>query len=165
MSSDLAELQARQTVKRLQLLKLKLNTFAMHAKTLRGFSGGKNGVDERHLLEEANQLLRELGDTVNQYKVANAKSASISRSLPGQPGAVGGAWKFELRTASEQFVNALRAAESEIKLLQQTSMSAMNQPLRTPTMPGDPGLENVIDLILGFSDAIAKWLESRQRAK
>jgi hypothetical protein len=164
MSSGLADLQARETVKRLQLLRMKLDTFTAHAKALKAMSQHKSGLDDRDLLGEANMLLRELGTTFQQYQSATAKSNSIGRSLPSGPGGVN-PLKFEMRAASDQFLKALRQSERAVLELQNVTMTALNDPLRTPSTPGDLPLENIIDVVSGFMDMLTKWLEHRRSGK
>jgi|GEM_PF-6452810 len=160
MNHDMAELEARGIIRNMQGLKMKLNVFAAHAKTLRSMPSGS--IDDRMLLEEASHLLRELMTTFKQYEKTNARVGSVSRSLPSRPGSAGIAWKHELRAASTQFLTALQAAEHEVKLLQQQSMDGLNSPLRTPSLPGDPGIDNIVDIVLGFADVLTKWIERRR---
>ncbi len=162
MSANLSELQARDAVRRMQGLRQRLNTFAAHARMLRSLSQAKAGVDDRMLLQEANHLSQELTVAFQQYQTAQSRVGSIGRSLPVSGGSPVSPWKFELRAGSQQFLQALKGAETEIAALQKTTMAGLNDPLRTPALPSDPGLDNIADIVLGFADMLSKWVDRRR---
>src|SRR5260370_16555084 len=104
--SELAEVQARQIVRRMRQLRNDVDIFARHARTLSHSSGS---IDGRALLQEADALLRGLKGCRVDFEEATAGVGSISRSLSSRPPTTGGpppaakaANKF--RPAAKQFI-------------------------------------------------------------
>jgi hypothetical protein len=83
----LAELQARQIVQRMHRLRVEVDVFAAHARTLRQSSGSIDGLV---LLQEADNLLRGLMASRVDFENAQAHVGSLSRSLSSRPPATGG---------------------------------------------------------------------------
>lgn len=157
MNSSLAALQARQTVSKMNQLTGSVRLFATHASTLRGSSGS---FDSLPLLQEADRLLKMLGDVRLQFLNSSSKIETLARSLPSRPPQGGGIspaaqWVPELRAASKQFTAAVRLAEGELQKLYSTALTGMNSPTRTPTgLPGD-----LFEALVNFADLLARWIE------
>ena len=165
LSTDLAELQARNVVRQMQMLKLRLDNFSKHAQMLRAQSQSRIGFDNRMLLGEASQLRQDLITTFKQFQTSHSQTASIGRSLPKLASPPVNPWRFEIRAASEQFLQSLRNADAEVAALQGQTLSGMNDPLRTPGMPGNSRFEKIVDLVLGFADMLTKLIERRRAAR
>src|ERR1700721_1388240 len=136
MNSQLQESQARQIVQRLHRLHDQVELFATHAGTLKLLSS----VDGRALLQEADNLLRSLKASRIDFESLEAHVGTLSRSLSSRPPASGGmppAAKGgnELRAGSNQFKQAVRHAEKEIRELYGAADAQLNSPARTPTAP------------------------------
>jgi hypothetical protein len=157
MNSSLAALQARQAVSKMNQLTASVRIFASHAHFLNKSSGN---FDSLPLLQGADRLLKQLGAARLQFLDSSSKIDSLARSLPSRPPQGGGMspaaqWVPELRAASKQFGVAVRMAEVEIQKLQGTALTGLNSPTRTST--GAP--TDLFDILLTFSDLLAKWIE------
>jgi hypothetical protein len=131
--------------------------FATHANFLNKSSGN---FDSLPLLQEADRLLKTLGEVRLQFLDSSSKIDTLARSLPSRPPRGGGMspaaqWVPELRAASKQFGVAVRLAEVELQKLQNTALTGLNSPTRTST--GAP--TDLFDILLNFSDLLAKWIE------
>jgi hypothetical protein len=157
MNSSLAALQARQAVSKMNQLTSSVRLFATHASVLRRSSGN---FDSLPLLQEADRLLQQLGAVRLQFLDSSSKIDTQARSLPSRPPRGGGMspaaqWVPELRAAAKQFAVAVGLAEVEIQKLQGTALTGLNSPTRTST--GAP--TDLFDILLTFSDLLAKWIE------
>jgi hypothetical protein len=157
MNSSLASLQARQAVSKMNQLTASVRIFATHANFLNKAQGS---FDSLPLLQEADRLLQQLGAARLQFLDSSSKIDSLARSLPSRPPRGGGMspaaqWVPELRSASKQFEVAVRMAEVEIRKLQGTALTGLNSPTRAST--GAP--TDLFDILLTFSDLLAKWIE------
>jgi uncharacterized protein YoxC len=160
MDASLAVLQAKQLLQKLNQLQDDVQKFAVHAGTLNMAS---NELDSRLLLQEANGLLQKLGAARNDFRGADSKIDSLSRSLPATGPSRGGMspaaqWVPQLRAASKQFGEAVVAAEKQLNQLYDTAITAMNRPNRTASAP-----ENIFDILVNFSEALTRWIEHRKR--
>src|SRR5690348_11923702 len=81
MDSTVAQLQARNTLAKMNRLRAQIETFAAHAKVLNSSS---SSFDSRTLLEEANRLLQELGEARAEFLGASSQIETLARSLPSR---------------------------------------------------------------------------------
>lgn len=158
--SGLAELQSRQVVGRLHRLRSQVESFTRHARTLRFTS---SSLDARLLLEEADNLLRNLKACRLELAQADGQARSLSRRLSHVPPTAGGPppaaqWGNEFRAGSKQLMAAIRDAEKELSQLYGAAMSQINSPTRTATVPGD-----LMDVMMAFAELLTRWLEHRRR--
>ncbi len=159
MNRSLAELEARQTVVRIQRITNDVRIFGAHAKML---SGTKN-IDSAVLVEEANGLLQKLGFARITFMDAESRIETLARSLPSRPLHGGGMspaaqWVPELRGAAKQFERAVKDAEGSLKKLYSEAFAGLNSPTRIST-PAD----GVLDNILLFTDLLMKIIEWYKR--
>jgi hypothetical protein len=160
--SALAELQARQIVRRMRQLRNDVDIFARHAKTLSQSAGS---IDGRALLQEADNLLRGLQGAREDFQYASANVGSVSRSLSSRPPVTGGPppaaqWGAEFRAGSKQFVAAVLNAEKALGELYGKANAQMNSPTRVSTSP-----DNLIEVLMTFIDALSRWIEYRRNQK
>lgn len=158
----LAEFQARQSVRRLHGLRSQVDLFTSHAKMLRQASAS---IDGAFLLKEADNLLRGLMASQDEFRNVNANLRSLTRSLSSRPPVHGGPapaaqWGNEFRAGSKQFMIAVQNAEKEIGRLYGTANAQVNSPTRIATAP-----DNLIDVLMVFIDVLTHWIESRRRDK
>lgn len=158
----LADLQARQIIQRMHRVRNEVELFATHARTLRLSSPSIDGVV---LLQEADNLLRGLKASRDEFANADAQVASVSRRLSPVPPRAGGPppaaqWGSEFRAASNQFIAAVNRAEMELGQLYGTANAQLNSPTRTATSP-----DNLVDVLMTFIDALSRWVEYRRRQK
>jgi hypothetical protein len=160
--SVMADFQARQIIQRMHRVRNEVELFATHARTLRLSS---SSIDGLVLLQEADNLLRGLKASRDEFANADAQVASASRKLsPFSPRAGGpppaAQWGSEFRAASKQFIAAVKSAEKEIGQLYGAANAQLNSPTRTATAP-----DNIVDVLLTFIDALSGWIEYRRRQK
>jgi hypothetical protein len=160
--SDLAEVQARQIVRRMRQLRNDVDIFARHASTLRQSS---NSIDGRVLLQEADSLLRGLQACRVDFQYATANVGSLSRKLSSRPPTTGGPppaaqWGSEFRAGSKQFVAAVANAEKQLSQLYGSANAQMSSPTRTATSP-----DNLIEVLMTFIDGLTRWIEYRRSQK
>jgi hypothetical protein len=140
-----------------------VEVFATHANTLTRSSRSFDGLP---LLEEADRLLRALKASRGEFEEVAAQTGSLSRALSSRPPVSGGMppaakWGNEFRAGSKQCIESVRRAESELAALYGTANEKLNSPGRTST--GAP--ENLLDIILTFTEALSRWIEYRRRQK
>jgi hypothetical protein len=161
MTSELNEYRARQIVRTMHRLRGDVNTFAIHAKTLRMSSRSLDGLP---LLEEADRLLKALMASRQEFNEGAAQTKSLKRSLSSIPRGSGemppaAKWGNEFCAGAKQFAEAVQKAEKELAGLYAAANEKMNSPTRTPT--GTP--ENLLDILMNFIDALSRWIESRKK--
>ena len=159
MDSGLADFQARQIVQRMHGLRQQVDLFAIHAKTLRT----SPSLDPLALLQEADNLLRNLKSNRDDFAKLQGQAGTLSNSLSSRPPATGemspaAQWGPELRAGIKQFKDSVSKAEDEIRGLYGSASQQLNSPTRTPTSP-----DNIADIILNFADALSRWIEYRRR--
>jgi hypothetical protein len=160
MGSELADFQARQVVQGMNNLRQQVDLFTIHARTLRT----SPSLDGLALLQEADRLLQKLRASRGNFITVQAQTGSLSRALSSQPPASGGMppaakWGNEFRAGAKQFKESVLKAETEIRQLYNAANLQLNSPTRTPT--GAP--DNILDILLNFADALARWIEYRRR--
>jgi hypothetical protein len=158
--SVLADFQARQIIQRMHRVRNEVELFATHARTLRLSA---SSIDGRVLMQEADNLLRGLKASRDEFANADAHVASVSRSLSPLPTGGGGPppaaqWGSEFRAASKQFIAAVASAEKELGQLYGAANAQMNSPARTATSP-----DNLVDVLMTFVDALSRWIEYSRR--
>jgi len=134
--SPLAELQARQAVKRLHQLRAEIDGFTAHATLL----ANSKTFDARVVMAEADKLLKSLIRSRSDFQTIKALTVSLSRSLSKIPPASGGPpaaakWGSEFRAGSKQFMEGVEKAEKAILKLYAQAHAKMNLPTRTATSP------------------------------
>jgi hypothetical protein len=158
-----ASFQASNIVRRMQMLQGRVRSFGHHARTL----SRMQGFDGRVLLGEANQLLRELTNVVQQFQGAAADARSLkprlspippSSSGPGKYSYMGpppaAKWGNEFRAAEAQFVLALKQTEKEIRALQIVASEDLNSPTRISTPAESMG--DVVMMFIELLNAIIR---------
>lgn len=160
MDSTLAQLQARNTLAKMNRLQAKIDAFAAHARMLN--SSSRNS-DSRTLLEEANRLLQELTDARMDFLGANSQIETLARSLPSRTRGGSGMspaaqWVPELRAASRRIEESGRKFELALGQLYGTAQAGMNSPTRTATPPA-----NLFEAILTIIDLLTRWIEQAKR--
>jgi len=158
--SSFSEFQAMQIVQRMQALRGQVDRFATHATML---ANASSSLDALALLEEANNLAKNLIASRKDFETAEAYTGTLSRALPSRPPASGGMapaakWGNEFRAGSKQFAVAVQNAEKAMQKLFDAADLKINSPSRTAT-PADNGFE----MALGFADLLMKWVEARKR--
>jgi len=158
--SVMADFQARQIIQRMHRVRNEVELFATHARTLRLSS---SSIDGLVLLQDADNLLRALKASRDEYANADAQVASVSRKLSPFPPRAGGPspaaqWGSEFRAASKQFIAAVNSAEKELGQLHGAANAQLNSPTRTATTP-----DNLVDVLMTFIGALSRWMEYRRR--
>ncbi len=158
--SVLADFQARQIIQRMHRVRNEVELFATHARTLRLSS---SSIDGLVLLQEADNLLRGLKASRDEFANANGQVGLVSRKLSPLPPRGGGPppaaqWGGEFRSASKQFIAAVNSAEKEIGQLYGAANAQLNSPARVATAP-----DNLLDVLVTFIDALSRWIEYRRR--
>jgi hypothetical protein len=159
MASGFGDFQARQIVQRMHGLRQQVDLFAIHARTLRT----SPSLDPRALLQEADNLLRNLGANRDDFVKLQGQAGTLSNSLSSRPPATGGMspaaqWGPEFRAGIKQFKDSVLKAETEIRQLYGSANQQLNSPTRTPTMP-----DNIVDILVNFADMLSRWIEYRRR--
>ena len=157
MSNGLAEVQARQTVQKMRLLKNDVVRFSEQAKLL---SRTSQHIDSLFLMQEANILLNKLMAARLDFQQANARVNSLKHSLPSAMPRGGGMspaalWGNEMRAASKQFTEAVGHAENSLRQLYKISETGLNSPTRTST--GDPS--GAFDILMAFIELMGRIIE------
>ena len=158
MNSNLAALEARMTLRKMNALRDEIKIFASHARMLNASS--KN-FDPANLLEVATDLLGKLGNARLEFVGVSGKIETLARTLPSRNRNGAGMspaqqWVPELRAAVRQFTAAVREAEDAIGKLRGTAFEGLNSPTRTAT-PDAPS--SLLDILLNFSDLITALIE------
>ncbi len=168
MNASLAELQARQTLEKMNGLRNEIDAFTRHVQFMTVSSGNFDGRD---LVDMANRLLQRLGTARLEFQGLEGRIDSLSRSLPSRPlsgtgMAPAAKWVPELRGASRQFAETVRSAESALKKLYEKGFQDLNSPLRTPNVL-EPLIvtkfDTVLDMILTLSDLLVHSIEIYKR--
>ena len=157
--SSFSEFQAMQIVQRMHTLREQVDRFATHAAMLSNTSSSLDGLT---VLEEANNLARNLIASRKDFETAQAYTGTLSRTLPSRPPASGGMppaakWGNEFRAGSKQFGASVQNAEKAMQKIFDAADLKINSPSRTAT-PAD----NAFEMALGFADLLMKWVEARK---
>jgi hypothetical protein len=155
-SSPLAELQARQAVRRLHQLRTEIETFAQHANLL----ASSKSFDPRVMLEEANKLLASLAKSRGEFQQIQGLTATLKRSLGSRPAPGTGMapaiqWGNEFRACSKQFVEGIGKAEAAVRKLYKEALIRINLPTRVATSP-----DTWFDAFLNLLDVLTQVVES-----
>jgi hypothetical protein len=156
VASVLNELRARQIVRHMHGLRVQVDSFAIHARTLRRVA---SSIDAAALMQEGDKLLRGLMESRTEFRELEAGIPSLSRRPPAGGGMAPAAkWGPEIRAAIKQFTVAVQNAEKELIALHNTANDQLNSPTRISTSP-----DNLLELIMSFIDLLTKWLETRKK--
>lgn len=160
--SELPEFQARQIVKRMGWARNEVENFAAHARML---TESSSSIDGLVLLQQADELLKNLKASRVEFENANAQVQSLSRTLSSRPPNTGGLapaakWGSEFRAGSRQFTLSVQNAERQLRRLYGAANAQLNSPTRVSTPP-----DNLLDVLLTFTDALSRWIEYKRRKK
>jgi hypothetical protein len=163
MNDQLAELQARRIVKKLNQLREEVRSFGANARLLNLLSPN---IDSRDLMHEADSLLEKLLEAQKQFQHTNSGVTSLNRKLSSNVPQFGGPspaakWGSEFRAGSKRFAQVASSTELDLKRLYGTAFDGMNNPTRTST--GDPS--DIFDVLMTLIDALNRWIEHRNRLR
>lgn len=172
MGSGFPVFQAKQTLRKMHQLEVRLASFAQHARTLRLVRTA--AVDARDLLSEATSLIQGLMDARFELQKLEGESTTITRRLPNQPPKSPRPFHYEyqgppprsqygseFRGASKRLVQAFTAAENEVGQLMGAATDDLNSPTRIGTEPS--GVFDALMVFVEFLTAVVKRLQEKQQ--